>query len=95
MLTAKFILVLVDDGGPGVRAAHRERIFERGERPAHPEATDGQGLGLHIGRQIARALGGELWVEQNPRGGARFVLALQRASSTDAPAPQGIREAAS
>ncbi len=94
MLTAKFILVLVDDGGPGVRPAHRERIFERGERPAHPESTEGQGLGLHIGRQIARALGGELWVEQNPRGGARFVLALQRASDGETTKPAGIREAA-
>jgi signal transduction histidine kinase len=74
---ARFVLVLVDDYGPGIRAAHRERIFERGERSEDTASKEGHGLGLHIGRQLARSLGGELWVEQNPRGGARFVLALR------------------
>ncbi len=74
---ARFVLVMVDDEGPGVRPAHRERIFERGARADQEHSGDGHGLGLHIGRQIARSLGGELWVEQQPRGGARFVLALR------------------
>jgi signal transduction histidine kinase len=79
-IAGQFVLVLVDDYGPGIRPANRERIFERGERPDHDPGEQGHGLGLHIARRLARSLGGELWVEQHPRGGARFVLALRRAS---------------
>jgi signal transduction histidine kinase len=83
----QFVLVIVDDNGPGVKPANRERIFERGERPEH-EDTEGHGLGLHIARRLARGLGGELWVEQRPGGGARFVLALRNAlpAASDEPA---------
>jgi signal transduction histidine kinase len=87
IVVAQFALVLVDDVGPGVRAENRERIFERGERPEHRESEEGTGLGLHIARRLARALGGELWVEQHPGGGARFVLALRRAGFTTGAAP--------
>jgi signal transduction histidine kinase len=72
-----FVLVLVDDYGPGVKPADRERIFERGMRTGN-ETEEGHGFGLYIARGLARALGGELWVEQHPRGGARFVLALRK-----------------
>jgi signal transduction histidine kinase len=83
----QFVLVIVDDNGAGVKPANRERIFERGERPEH-EDTEGHGLGLHIARRLARGLGGELWVEQRPGGGARFVLALRNAlpAASDEPA---------
>ncbi len=87
IVAAQFVLVLVDDRGPGVRPENRERIFERGERPDDREGEDGAGLGLHIARRLARSLGGELWVEQHPRGGARFVLALRRADAPSGAAP--------
>jgi signal transduction histidine kinase len=77
MEAGRFVLVLVDDHGPGVKPANRERIFERGERPEHDQGAEGHGLGLHIARRLARELGGELWVEQNPGGGARFVFAMR------------------
>jgi len=91
----EFVLVLVDDRGPGVRPAHRERIFERGTRPEHETEAEGHGLGLHIARRLARSLGGELWVEQHPRGGARFVLALRRAPGHDETAQPGSHRNAS
>jgi signal transduction histidine kinase len=47
----------VCDGGSGVPAADRERIFEPFYR--RPGATDGAGLGLALVRQIARRHGGE------------------------------------
>ena len=87
MPAGKFVLLMVDDHGPGVRPAHRERIFERGERPDHDPEQQGLGLGLHIARGLARSLGGELWVEQSPHGGARFVLALRVASVPEQIAP--------
>jgi signal transduction histidine kinase len=66
--------VVVADDGPGVMAEDRERIFERFARGA--QATEGGfGLGLAIGRELARQMDGELALEPSERG-ARFVLWL-------------------
>ncbi|MDH5493631.1 MAG: ATP-binding protein, partial [Myxococcales bacterium] len=64
----------VSDQGPGVPEADRERIFDRffttdAER-------DGTGLGLAIVRSVARAHGGEILLEAEARGGARFEMRL-------------------
>jgi len=76
-----FVLVFVDDRGPGVPRGHRELIFERGERSDHADDPDGRGLGLHIARRLARLHGGDLWVEPRPGGGARFVLSAPEVTS--------------
>ncbi|MHB1063743.1 MAG: sensor histidine kinase [Georgenia sp.] len=67
----------VEDDGPGVPAADRERIFERFVRldDARTRTSGGTGLGLAIAREIAVAHGGGLHVEPG-RVGARFVLRL-------------------
>jgi signal transduction histidine kinase len=67
--------VAVQDDGPGVGPADRERIFERFERGSAPSGESGFGLGLAIGRELARKMGGELRLTDAPRG-ARFVLEL-------------------
>lgn len=61
----------VDDAGPGVPAADRERIFEPFVRGAE-EAGEGAGLGLYIAREVARAHGGRIGVARSPARGARF-----------------------
>jgi signal transduction histidine kinase len=72
--------IAVQDEGPGVSPQERERIFERFSRGT--EATSaGFGLGLAIGRELARRMDGDLVLEDSPRG-ARFVLWLP-----GAPAP--------
>lgn len=66
----------VDDSGPGVAPAERERIwrpFERGG-VARVRAAGGSGIGLTIVREIAAEHGGRAWVESAPEGGARFVV---------------------
>ncbi|WP_027344490.1 sensor histidine kinase [Hamadaea tsunoensis] len=70
--------VLVDDDGPGVPAAERERIFERFVRLDAGRARDdgGTGLGLAITREIAHRHGGTVTVTGSPLGGARFELRL-------------------
>ncbi|WP_307820195.1 sensor histidine kinase [Rhodococcoides fascians] len=70
-------LVTVDDEGPGVAEADRERIFERLVRlnSARDRASGGVGLGLSIARTLARAHGGELVCLAGPSG-ARFRLTL-------------------
>jgi signal transduction histidine kinase len=67
--------VAVDDDGPGVAPDDRERIFERFERGGAPSGESGFGLGLAIGRELARKMGGELRLAE-AQSGARFVLEL-------------------
>jgi signal transduction histidine kinase len=79
-------VLAVEDRGPGIRPADRERAFERFTQlgPAHPGApqTSGLGLGLHIARQLARANGGELSLADSSGGrGARFELRLPLAEA--------------
>jgi signal transduction histidine kinase len=71
------VQVAIQDNGPGVPASQRSQIFEKfhqaqdsGVRP------QGTGLGLPISRQIVEHLGGHIWVEAAPAGGARFVFEL-------------------
>lgn len=72
------LTIAVEDDGPGVAPADREAIFERFYRvdDARNRASGGVGLGLAIARDIARAHGGDLWVEEAASGGARFLLRL-------------------
>ncbi|MDF2581249.1 MAG: tcrY 4 [Microbacterium sp.] len=76
------VLLTVDDDGPGVPPAERERIFERFVRLDEARARDagGSGLGLAIVRAIAAAEGGSVGVEDSPLGGARFSVVLPAAS---------------
>ena len=65
----------VVDAGPGVAAVDRERIFERFERGGDAAKSAGFGLGLAIGRELARQMGGNLVLDPGAAGG-RFVLRL-------------------
>jgi two-component system sensor histidine kinase PrrB len=65
---------IVDDEGPGVPPDEREQIFER--FGCGSSAAGGSGLGLALVRQQARLHGGDAWVEESARGGARFVTRL-------------------
>jgi signal transduction histidine kinase len=71
--------IAVQDEGSGVAAEDRERIFERFARGSQAE-TGGFGLGLAIGRELARRMDGDLVVE-SAESGARFVLWLPRAAA--------------
>ena len=69
----------VCDRGPGVPAAHRERIFEPFFRlPGHAEKAGGVGLGLSLVKQIAERHGGRVRCEAREGGGSCFVFVLPR-----------------
>ncbi len=74
----------VSDGGPGVPADARERIFDKYQR-LH-DTSPGVGLGLAIARAAVEAQGGRVWVEDSPQGGARFVLVIPNAADNRVPA---------
>lgn len=71
--------IRVSDRGPGVPAAHRERIFEPFQRLHRAEEVAGTGIGLAITRRVAELHGGSIHVEDNPGGGATFVFTLPKA----------------
>jgi two-component system OmpR family sensor kinase len=71
-----FVLVHVDDRGPGVDRGMRDSIFERGVQDARHGDRDGHGLGLYIARSMLRSAGGDVWVEPRIGGGSRFVVAV-------------------
>jgi len=66
----------VDDHGPGVPAAERERIFERFVRGGSRGSLPGSGLGLSIVAETVRGHGGRVWCEDAPGGGARFSVEM-------------------
>jgi C4-dicarboxylate-specific signal transduction histidine kinase len=66
------VLVTVDDSGPGISPALRERLFE----PFVTDKISGMGLGLSLSRTFLRYQGGDLWTEPSRLGGARFVIRL-------------------
>lgn len=79
------VVVRVDDRGPGVPEADRERIFEpffRGQARGHAAGT---GLGLSIARRLAHAQGGDVTFAPRPGGGSTFTLSLPAAALTEAP----------
>lgn len=56
--------IVVEDDGPGVPAAERERMFERFVRLTDPKSSArGSGLGLTISRSIVRLHCGNIWAE--------------------------------
>ena len=77
------VAVVVEDDGPGIPEADRERVFERFVRldESRTRASGGTGLGLAIAREIGAAHGGSLDVELGARG-ARFVLRLPHEEGT-------------
>ncbi|WP_270936265.1 ATP-binding protein [Falsiroseomonas oryzae] len=64
--------VTVDDDGPGIPPGQREEAF----RPFATLSTGGTGLGLAIARDIARAHGGDIVLEDSPLGGLRARVRL-------------------
>jgi signal transduction histidine kinase len=70
------VLLTVEDAGPGVPAADRERIFVPFYRSTDAAQSTGTGLGLAIVRQIAEAHGGAASYAPRAGGGSQFTVSL-------------------
>lgn len=73
-----WVVLTVDDDGPGVAVEDRERIFGRFVRLDAARARDGggSGLGLAIVAELVRAHGGTVFATSGPLGGARVEVRL-------------------
>jgi two-component system, OmpR family, osmolarity sensor histidine kinase EnvZ len=72
--------ILIDDDGPGIPPAERDRVFQpfvRLDASRNP-STGGVGLGLTIARDVARSHGGDVRLETSPHGGLRARVHLPR-----------------
>lgn len=75
----ELFMVVVSDNGQGVREDERELIFRHFEQVSKGDARSNQGigLGLPIARNLARAMGGDVWYEPRFPVGARFCFTLR------------------
>ena len=72
------VALIVEDEGPGIPEADRQRVFERFYRvdKARSRETGGTGLGLSIVKHLVGLHGGDVRVENRPAGGARFIVRI-------------------
>jgi two-component system, OmpR family, sensor histidine kinase MtrB len=73
------VAVDVDDAGPGVIPAERERVFDRfyrGSMANDRGAARGTGLGLSLVADHVKHFGGDVSIRMSPEGGARFRITL-------------------
>lgn len=98
--TEDFVSLVVQDHGPGIPLADRERVFERFARGAHhgPDRPAGSGLGLAIVADLVAQHDGRITLDETPGGGTTLTVTFAHSSSrpheTGLPAPAEIPEAA-
>jgi two-component system OmpR family sensor kinase len=80
------VSIVIEDEGPGLPAAIRDRAFERFVRGAG-DGGKGSGLGLAIVSAVAEGHDGAVVYEERPSGGARFTVTIPGAARA-APAPR-------
>lgn len=72
-------LLKIKDEGPGIPETEIKKVFQKFYRTGN-EATKrakGTGLGLYLTARIAKSLGGNVHIENNPAGGSIFVFSLK------------------
>lgn len=73
----QWVLIFVDDDGPGLPPDQYDTVFQIGERL--DMTTPGSGLGLSIVRDLVKLYQGRVTLSKSPLGGLRAELALPKA----------------
>jgi len=86
--------ISVKDTGVGIAKEDLPILFTRFGRVSTPQTNHlpGTGLGLYLGRQLARLHGGEITVESAPGKGSTFTLHLPLSEQPLSVRPAGDRE---
>jgi two-component system sensor histidine kinase KdpD len=85
---AQELVVSVEDHGPGLDAADRDRVFAKFEHREAEGAARGVGLGLAICRAAVRLHGGRIWADEVPGGGLAFRFTLPIEAPPEMPLEQ-------
>ena len=89
-VTSDPVTLFVEDDGPGIQPAERERVFEPFYRPRH-STSGGCGLGLTIAREIAARHGAQLTIGDPPQArGTRVEVVFAAAPAPLKPPPQAV-----
>lgn len=70
------VYIAVRDTGGGIEPSHLPHLFEPFWQGPRSRTATGTGLGLSIVRDLARLLGGEVWVDSTPGQGSTFTVSL-------------------
>jgi signal transduction histidine kinase len=87
----QWVVLRVEDRGPGVPADQRESIFRRGVRGDSAGDVPGSGLGLYVAATLMRDQSGRLWVDERPGGGASFAVALLAETRPSGEPPESVQ----
>jgi signal transduction histidine kinase len=68
----------VQDNGIGIPSKDRDRLFRRFERGSNTGGISGNGLGLHIIKEIAQGHGGCVSFDSTEGEGTTFVVHLPK-----------------
>jgi signal transduction histidine kinase len=83
--------IIIGNTGPGIAPAETAHVFRRFYRTPSARAGGGNGLGLSLSRELARAHGGELTLLKSENDWTEFLLILPRAQDSR-PAPAMTQE---
>lgn len=70
----------IRDNGIGFDPRYADKLFKLFSQLNLPEAFDGTGAGLAKARRMVERMGGRIWAEPTPGGGATFFFSLPVAS---------------
>lgn len=78
LITGPNVDIIVEDNGPGIPEATRERLLQPFQRGEAQQSIEGAGLGLALAHEVARAHGGELHLDDSPLGGLAARITFRR-----------------
>ena len=75
-----FVMVEMEDEGPGIAAGERTKIFQRFYRGESETVRreEGSGVGLYLTRRILEQQKGTVCVKTGRKGGSNFVMTLPK-----------------
>ena len=79
------VVLHVQDDGPGIPAAEREKVMQRFQRGTTATGTRGSGLGLALVQQLVELMNGELRIADAAAGGADLQLWFRASAPPPAP----------